>query len=203
MKEFIEFFKIVGPWASGILGAWVVINVIGEICELKGKVVPEFMKIRKYFKRRKEEKQKTKNLLANVESLLADVNSHYSADNIAKRDAWMAWVNSRAIVYDDAVADLKALHSSIEDNNRLTLDLYFELNRDRIINFASKINQSGVDVTREEFKRIFKIYKEYEDRLENLGLTNGEVDIAYRVIEEDYMNRLRNNNFFEDKRGWN
>lgn len=203
MKEFIEFFKIVGPWASGILGAWVVINVIGEICELKGKVVPEFMKIRKYFKRRKEEKQKAKNLLQNVESLLADVNSHYSADNIEKRDAWMAWVNSRAIIYDDAVADLKALHSSIEDNNRLTLDLYFELNRDRILNFASKITNNEAVVSREEFKRIFKIHTEYEERLKSLGLKNGEVDIAYRVIEEDYMNRLRNNNFFEDQRGWN
>lgn len=202
MKEVIEFFKIVGPWASAILGAWAIVNVIGEICELKGKVVPEFMKIRKYFKRKKEEKQKTKNLFANVESLLADVNSHYSADNISKRDAWMAWVNSRAIIYDEAVADLKALHSSIEDNNRLTLDLYFELNRDRILNFASKITNNEAIVSREEFKRIFKIHTEYEERLKSLGLQNGEVDIAYRVIEEDYMARLRNNNFFEDQRGW-
>ena len=32
-------------------------QVIGEVCEFKGKAVPELMKIRKYFKRRKEEKQ--------------------------------------------------------------------------------------------------------------------------------------------------
>lgn len=203
MKELFEILKLTGPWITGILVAWAVLNIIGEICEFKGKVVPEFMKIRKFFKRRKEEKQKSKQLLSNVEILLADVNNHYSEDNIAKRNDWMNWVNARAKIYDASVQQLTALHKSIEDNNKLTLDLYFELNRDRIINFASKISDDKTTVSREEFTRIFKIYKEYEERLKENHLTNGEVDIAYRVIEDDYKERLCSNNFLEDRRGWN
>ena len=48
MEQLLEFFEITGPWAAGILGVWLLLNVIGEICEKKNKIVPEFMKIRKY-----------------------------------------------------------------------------------------------------------------------------------------------------------
>ena len=58
------------------------------------------MKIRKFFKRKKEEKQEikialedSKNTLVEVKTLLDDVNSHYNKDNIKKRDDWMKWVN--------------------------------------------------------------------------------------------------------------
>ena len=37
-------------------------QLIGEIIELKGKTVPEFMKWRKYFQRKREEKKALKDL---------------------------------------------------------------------------------------------------------------------------------------------
>lgn len=203
MEKAVEILKITGPWAAVLLGIWAILNVIGEICTLKGKIVPEFMNIRRYFKRKKAEKTRQQNLIQNVEKLLAEVNEHYSEDNIQKRNKWMEWVNQRAVVYDRSVEDLKNLQLSLIDNNRLTLDLYININRNRIIDFASKVANCTGTISREEFNRIFKIYKEYEEVLEKHHMTNGEVDIAIRVIDEAYKERLIQKAFLEDERGYN
>ncbi len=202
MDQFISFFKITGPWALGIVGVWVVLQLIGEIIELKGKIVPEFFKVRKFFKRRRDEKKYQKKLLEDVKTILIDFNSHYSEDNITKRNEWMEWVNERAKIYDESVQDLKDLHKSIADNNALTLDLYININRNRIIDFASKVTNENLLISREEFNRIFKTHKEYEEVLQKHNMTNGEVDIAYRVIVDAYKERMKEHNFLEDVRGY-
>lgn len=203
MEQLLEFFKITGPWAAGILGTWIILNIVGELIEKTGKIVPEFMKIRKFFARKKEEKKRQKQLLVNVETLLNDVNQHYSEDNIAKRNEWMEWVNSRARIYDQSIAEFMEMKQSIADNNKLTLDLYININRNRIIDFASKVANENVLISKEEFNRIFKIYQDYEAVLKQHHMTNGEVDIAYRVIQESYKERLRDHTFLEDVRGYN
>ena len=203
MEQLLEFFKITGPWAAGILGTWIILNIIGELVEKTGKIVPEFMKVRKFFTRKKEEKKRQKQLLINVETLLNDVNQHYSEDNIAKRNEWMEWVNSRARIYDQSIAEFMEMKQSIADNNKLTLDLYININRNRIIDFASKVANENVLISKEEFNRIFKIYQDYEAVLKQHHMTNGEVDIAYRVIQESYKERLRDHTFLEDVRGYN
>ena len=202
MEQLLEFFKITGPWAAGILGTWIILNIVGELIEKTGKIVPEFMKIRKFFARKKEEKKRQKQLLINVETLLNDVNQHYSEDNIAKRNEWMEWVNSRARIYDQSIAEFMEMKQSIADNNKLTLDLYININRNRIIDFASKVANENVLISKEEFNRIFKIYQDYEAILEQHHMTNGEVDIAYRIIQESYKERLQDHTFLEDVRGY-
>ena len=202
MEQLLEFFKITGPWAAGILGTWIILNIVGELIEKTGKIVPEFMKVRKFFARKKEEKKRQKQLLVNVETLLNDVNQHYSEDNIAKRNEWMEWVNSRARIYDQSIAELTEMKQSIADNNKLTLDLYININRNRIIDFASKVANENVLISKEEFNRIFKIYQDYEAILEQHHMTNGEVDIAYRIIQESYKERLQDHTFLEDVRGY-
>ena len=187
---------------AAIIVLFVISQIIGEILELTGSVVPEFIKIRKYLARKKEEKSQYHETLKKVQELLNDVNMHYNSDNIAKRDAWMAWVNSRAAVYDEAVADLLSVKDALASNNELTLDLYINVNRNRIIDFASKIANEDVVVSREEFNRIFKIYNEYEDILHKYNKTNGEVDIAIRIIKESYGNHMKHHSFIEDIRGY-
>ena len=187
---------------GAIVLLFVITQVIGEFLELMGYVVPEFIKIRKYFSRKKTEKKEYCETLRKVQALLNDVNEHYSADNITKRDEWMAWVNGRAIVYDAAVAELTSMKDTLTMNNELTLDLYINANRNRIIDFASKIANEDSVVSREEFNRIFKIYHEYEETLRKYNKTNGEVDIAIRIIKESYGNHMRNHSFIEDIRGY-
>lgn len=202
MVNYLEYLNAPQKIGALIILALVVMNVVGEILELKGKIVPEFMKIRKYFTRKNNEKIQMNQTLQQVQTLLNDVNEHYSDDNIAKRNAWMQWVNDRAQVYDASVVELTALKDALADNNELTLDLYININRNRIIDFASKIANENVAVSREEFNRIFKVYNDYESILEKYNKTNGEVDIAIRIIEESYANHMRDHSFIEDIRGY-
>ena len=107
--------------AGAIVGILLVANLVGELLELKGKVVPEFMKLREYWKRKREEKREQAETLKEVKKLLADVNGHYSADNISKRDAWMGWVNSRAEAYDNSIVEIKdnlaLVTAALQDND--------------------------------------------------------------------------------------
>lgn len=183
--------------------------------EFKGKVVPEFMKIRKYFIRKKREREalsqmpdflkefrQTSETLKNVQKLLNNVDKHYSEDNISKRNKWMEWVNNKAEEYDKYGSCIDELKKQMKENNEITLSLLIEGKRSTIIDFASRVIDESYPVTREQFNRIFKAYKEYEDIIEKNNLTNGEIDIAYRIINESYETHMRNHTFVEDIRGY-
>lgn len=185
-----------------IILLFAIMQIVGEILEFKGKVVPEFVKVRKYFTRKKKEKEEISSTLQQVQVLLNDVNNHYSEDNISKRNEWMQWVNDRAKVYDASVVELTGLKDALAANNALTLDLYININRNRIIDFASKVVNDNISVSREEFNRIFKTHHEYEDTLKKHNQTNGEVDIAMRIIEESYAHHMKNHSFIEDTKGY-
>lgn len=202
MIEYMNCLHLPAKLVVIIVAALFIMNLVGELLEFKGKVVPECMKIRKYFRRKREERQEMVRTLNEVKTLLNDVNLHYSEDNIAKRNAWMCWVNERAKVYDASVEELTALKDALAANNELTLDLYININRNRIIDFASKVINEKTLVSREEFNRIFKVYNEYEDVLEKYGKTNGEVDIAYSIIKEAYEKHMSNHSFIEDIKGY-
>ena len=75
--------------------------------------------------------------------------------------------------------------------------------RETAIDFASLMIDKGKTVTKEQFNRIFKIYEEYEVLIKANGMTNGEVDIAIRIIREAYENHMRGHTFIEDIRGYN
>jgi len=200
--NYLEYLNTPQKIGALIVLALVVMNLVGELLEFKGKVVPEFIKMRKYFTRKKKEKAQMNETLQQVQVLLNDVNQHYSNDNITKRDKWMQWVNDRAKIYDASVAELTGLKDSLSATNELVLDLYINSNRNRIIDFASKIANYDVAVSREEFNRIFKTYNEYEEILEKYGKTNGEVDVAICIIKDSYANHMKNHTFIEDVRGY-
>ena len=202
MIAFLEYLNTPQKIGVLIISFLVIANIIGELLELKGKIVPEYIKMRKYFTRKKNEKKQMNQTLQQVQTLLNDVNQHYSADNITKRNEWMNWVNDRAKVYDESVLELTELKDALKANNELTLDLYINLNRNRIIDFASRIANEDVTVSREEFNKIFRTHDSYEAILEKYGKTNGEVDIAMRIIEEAYENHMKHHTFLEDIRGY-
>ena len=203
MEQFLEFFKVTGPWAAVILGIWIVLNIIGEICEKKNKIVPEFMKIVPNIKQKKEEKKELHQFIKDMKSFTDEIKIHYSPESLETRNKWMEWVNNRADKYDAAVDELKDLKDDIAKNNVLTLDLYININRHRIIDFASKVANDDTLISKEEFNRIFKVYQDYEAVLEQHHMTNGEVTIAYRVIQDAYKERLHDHTFLEDVRGYN
>lgn len=198
----IEFLGIPTTITIIIVGLFFIMNIIGEIIEWCGKVVPEFLKVRKYFQRKRQEKEDTTKTLKEVKQLLTDVNSHYSADNITKRNEWITWVNDRAEVYDDALNKLLLLQDKLNENNEITLDLYINVNRNRILDFARVVADDNVLASREEFNRIYKVNKEYHEILVKYGKANGEVDTAMKLINEAYDYRMKHHSFIEDIRGY-
>lgn len=205
MIPYIEYLKLPTQIAVALVGVLLVLNIIGELLEFKGRVVPEFMKLRKHFSKKKNERKETAQTLKEVKKLLGEVNVHYSADNITKRDSWMQWVNDRAQVYDDSIvainAKLSEVTEALKDNSKITEEMFIQSSRDRIIDFAAKVIDDKVIVSREEFNRIFKVYNKYEKFLEERHLTNGEIDIAIHIIKEAYERHMKEHTFLEDVRG--
>ncbi len=206
MIGYLEYLDVPVKIGLIIIGAFVVMQIIGEFLEFKGKVVPEFLKVRKFFSRRKTEKKETAETLKEVQKLLGEVNAHYSEDNITKRNEWMNWVNERAVVYDSSIVDitrnLADVTQALKDNTKLTEEMFIQSSRDRIIAFSTKVADENALVSMEEFNRIFKVYDDYEEYLKAHNLTNGEVEIAHRIIEEAYELRLKTRSFTEYIRGY-
>lgn len=196
MINYIEYLKLPTQIAVILVGVFLVIQIIGEILEFKGKVVPEFVKIRKYFARKRREREVMRDMpstISEVKKSLAEFSSHYSTDNIRMRDDWIKNVNNRLEDFD----------KKLDKSNQDILTLIIDNKRNTIIDFASIVADEKSSVTREQFNRIFKLYEEYETIIEANGLTNGEVDIAIRIIKESYENHMRNHTFIEDIRGYN
>ena len=203
MIEYIEYIGLPGTVAVAIVAAFFVMQAIGELLELKGKVVPEVMKVRKIFTRKKEERRFIKEAaetLEKVQKSLDDLNTHYSTDNIGLRDKWIKLVNGKLEQYDDSI---RRLDEKLEQNNQDTQSILIESKRNAIISFASFVIDESKPATREQFNRIFRLYQEYEGIIQERGITNGEVDIAIRIIRESYENHMRSHTFVEDIRGYN
>lgn len=182
-------------------------QVVGETLEFIGKTAPECLKIRKRFARKKKEREEMSATLSNVQTLLANVDARYSADNIAMRNKWIEEVNDRLSSAEKAQRasdeNIEKISQMLVRNNEDTLALLIDSKRNMIIDFAALVIDESKPVTREQFHRVFKIHKEYEDIIQRNNKTNGEVDIAIRIIRESYETHLRNRTFVEDIRGYN
>lgn len=220
MLNYMEYLDTPQEIMATLVAFIFISQLIGEILEFKGKVVPEFLKIRKYFNRKKcerialgkmtdllDEYQQMAKTIKNVNRLLADIDKHYSKDNIAMRDNWMKEVNEHIADSENRRKKqevlIKELSKKLDKNNDVTLSILIENKRNSIINFASKVIDESCPVTKEQFNRVFKIYEEYEEIIKENELTNGEVDIAIRIIRESYEKHLKNHTFIENVRGYN
>lgn len=220
MLNYMEFLNTPTKVMTVIVGVFLIIQIIGELLEFKGKVVPEFIKIRKYFVRKKNERMALNKVIEmmddykeamqtmnNVNRLLAEIDKHYSKDNIAMRDGWMKEVNEHIADSEERRKEqdalMRELSEKLDKNNDITLSILIENKRNSIIDFASKVIDESYPVTKEQFNRVLKIYEEYEEIIEENELTNGEVDIAIRIIRESYETHMRNHTFVEDARGYN
>lgn len=207
MKYLVE---ALGGWGvpaiivTAVLVIFLIMQVTGEIIEWTGKVAPRFLKIRKIFKERKMQKIKQRQqleqlpemfaLLAQVKVTLDNVNSHYSEDNITHRNQWMdtvnrniEWTQERARVYDNSVADLIALRSSVDKLSEFTCKQIKEDYRNRILDFAHRLRNARNKpeperCSEEEFTKIYATYDDYEAFLEYTNDENHQVDDAMETI---------------------
>lgn len=213
MKDVIEVINYLGIPASvaiGLVILFFIMQIVGEIAECFGKAVPEAIKIRKYFKRKKEERKETAQMLKSIKELL-DV--HCDKDSIAKRNEWMehvnedmTWTHNRADYYDKSITEIKEslaeASMALKANTKMTEDMFVENSRDRIMDFAEKASNYGSILSHEQFRRIFRVYEDYEKFLDVHNMTNGEVDIAYEMIQDGFKYRMKNHCFAEDIKGY-
>lgn len=207
MLSYIEYLGLPSTIAIGLVIVFFALQIIGEILEFKGKAVPEFLKVRKYFARKKEEREIIKSFPALVEEMKTQMSEmsakfdnftdHYNADNITQRNDWMEKINKHV---DDSCDKFAGIEIKVEKNNMTATRLLINTDRREIIDFALYVSDDTKPVTREQFNRIFKLYEEYEDIIEENGLTNGEVDISYNIIVEAYEKHMKNHSFIEDSR---
>lgn len=202
MKDYIEYLNLPSTALLVIALIFLVLNLTGEFLEVKGKAVPEFMKIRKRFARRKAEREAIAEMmrtLPEVKKSLDEFNAHYSADNITMRNQWMKGVDSHVSESAEWKHDFL---EKLEKNTEITLEIRIENMRSEIIKFVEYVIDDNAPVTREQFNRIFKLYGKYEDILKENGMTNGEVDTAIRIIRESYERHMRQHTFIENKLGY-
>lgn len=202
MLNYIEYLNVPSQIAIALIAVLFVLQLIGEFLNFKGKAVPEIMSIRKYFSRKKLERKVIRELpdtIQDLKNIVNNIDKHYNTDNISMRDKWIDSVNNKLMMEDKLVRDLD---KKLDEANKDIVSILVDNKRDTIIDFASRVSNSNVLVTKEQFNRVFKLYKEYEDLISKNGLTNGEVDIAYRIIVESYEDHLSNHTFIEDTRGW-
>ncbi|MBQ8570287.1 MAG: hypothetical protein IJ444_02115 [Kiritimatiellae bacterium] len=202
MLNYLEYLNVPSKVTIALVVIFLGIQIVGEILEFKGKAVPEFVKIRKYFQRKKTERETLRMLpetLQNVQTLLNNVNQHYSDDNIALRDQWMKDVNKKLEEHDNWRIDFD---KKLDANTEITRGIQIDNKRTAIIDFAARVVDENVPVTHEQFNRAFKLYDEYEEIIKEHNMTNGEIDVAHRIIKESYESHLRNRTFIEDVRGY-
>lgn len=113
----IEYLGIPATVAIVLVAIFLIFQIIGEITEVCGKVVPEFLKVRKYFSRKKKEKEETKEMIQKCTELLSQFNSHYSDDNISKRNKWMNGIDTSVKNNDQLVHTLDAKMDKILKSN--------------------------------------------------------------------------------------
>lgn len=186
----IEYLGIPMTFAIVLVGLFVVLQIIGEIVEVSGKVVPEFLKVRKYFSRKKTEKEEMKQMIKECKQIISDFNSHYDDDNITKRNKWMNGV-------DKSVQDIQKLDGKIDKlldaNEKLKTKLdkvevnVLENEADRL---RSELFDCGNRCRRnirlhpEEMEHIRVVWNKYSNILHQNG--SGEKEFNFIV---DYYNR--------------
>lgn len=197
----IEFLDIPTTISIIVVVLFLIMQVLGEILELVGKTVPEILKVRKFFTRRKQEKDAAAKTLADatktlqeVKMRLEEINSHYDEDNITKRNAWMNGVNANIADNDklihaldqkidkllDANDSLKTKLDKVEDNvlaneaDRLRSELFDCGNRCR----------RKIRLHPEEMEHIRAVYDKYHNVLHQ----NGPGEAEFNFIT-DYYNK--------------
>lgn len=185
----IEYLGIPTTIAITLVGLFLILQIVGEVIEFFGKIVPEFFKIRKYFSRKKTEKIEMTQMIKECKQIISDFNIHYDDDNISKRNKWMREV-------DQSVQDIQKLEGKIDKllvvNETLKTKLdkvetnVLENEADRL---RSELFDCGNRCRRnirlhpEEMEHMRVVYHKYADILHQNGAGKSEFDFI-----TDYYN---------------
>lgn len=201
----IEFLGIPATIAIALVGLFLILQIIGELCELKGKIVPEFLKVRKYFKRKKKEKEETKQMIQDCKQALLEFNSHYNPESIAKRNNWMHCVDDSVRNNDEFIQKLDGkMDKLLQTNERLTSQLE-QVKSNVLENEADRLRSELFDCGNrcrrrirlhpEEMDHIRAVYQKYSEVLHQNGTGEREFNfITDYYNKQDFPDYHKKNN---------
>ena len=188
----IEFLGIPTTIAIILVGLLLATQIIGEITELLGKTAPEILKIRKYFKRKKQEKEETKQMMKECKEALAEFNSHYDKDNITKRNTWINGVNNSIQNNDSLIQTLDGKMDQILDANKKLTDQLNQVKSNVLENEADRLRSELFDCGNrcrrnirlhpEEMEHIRVVFNKYSNVLHQ----NGPGEAEFNFITDYY-----------------
>ena len=99
---------------------------------------------------------------------------------------------------DGIKSDLSDMHDTMKDVSDTIVQVQIQNMRNTITSFASDVSNGKV-FTKEQFKYVKNVYKQYEEVIRKRGLTNDEVEISIDLIKRAYEDRIRKQSFIEDR----
>ena len=185
----IEFLGIPAIIATVLVGIFFILQIIGKILEVKGKVVPEFLNVRKYFKRKKQEREEMRRMVQECKQALVDFNSHYNPEKIAQRNAWMHEVDESVKSNDEFIQKLDGkMDKLLQTNEHLTSQLA-QVKSNVLENEADRLRSELFDCGNrcrrhirlhpEEMEHIRVVYKKYSEVLHQNGA--GEAEFKFII----------------------
>lgn len=151
-------------------------------------LLSQIHEIRTKFDEKKKEYHKIEsekeNKDANLEKRLTDIETHLKTDyeRIQKSESHLYQIENY----------MKTLNEELTEMRIQSL-------RKQILDFTDKaVNVTNANISRESYDEIDRIYKTYEELLQQAGKTNGLVDYSYRCILHSLETREKNKLFLED-----
>lgn len=188
----IEYLGVPATLAVVVVGLFIIFQIIGEIIEFSGKVAPEFLKVRKYFSRKRREKEETNKTIKECKELLAEFNSHYDEDNITKRDKWMNKVDTSVKNSDTFMQTLDGkidqllsynanLQAQLDQVKSNVLENEADRLRSELFDCGNRCRRN-IRLHPEEMDHIRDVYKKYSNVLHQ----NGPGEKEFNFITDYY-----------------
>ena len=191
----IEYLGMPTTIAIAFVGLFLICQVIGEVIEVFGKAAPEILKVRKYFNRKRKEKDENQQMIKECKELLADFNSHYDEDNITKRNKWMTKVDTSVknndqfmqnldSKLDQILADNASLKSQLDQVKSNVLENEADRLRSELFDCGNRCRRH-IRLHPEEMEHIRVVFNKYSKVLNQ----NGTGEDEFKFITKYYNNQ--------------
>lgn len=101
--------------------------------------------------------------------------------------------NNACSKIDNVIAKIEQVENSVRENEKDRI-------RWEILDFANSCH-NGRKHTKDEYRHIDKLNKKYINLLKETDDSNGEFEVEYEYIKELYAERIRKNDFLQNKEG--
>ncbi|MDF2950427.1 MAG: hypothetical protein K0S18_10 [Anaerocolumna sp.] len=108
----------------------------------------------------------------------------------------LGWIGNR--LNRDVKKDISQIQSDVKTLQYDLQDHKVESMRRNILNFADELMR-GEEKSKENYVNIISLHDRYNNYVETKGLTNGQIDLAFKYISNKYQYCLEHNSFYDGK----